>query len=221
MITTLRPTDQKNSKTPTGEQRVTFHHLTWAQYQQILTALPETRSARLVYACGTLEISMPLEDHEQASEIINIFIRILVLEMGLKLKSMGSTTLGREDLDRGSEPDKAYYIKNQPLVAGRKVNLQKDPPPDLVVEIDITHTDMDKNRLYATMGVPEFWRFNGHHLQIYQLQSDQYIEIKQSPTFPIIAKEDFYAFIDSAKQDEMAAEIEFRAWVKNRLAEGE
>ena len=161
---------------------------------------------------------MPLEDHEQASEIINIFIRVLVLEMGLKLKSMGSTTLDREDLDRGSEPDKAYYIQNQPIVAGRKVNLQKDPPPDLVIEIDITHTDMDKDRLYAAMGVPEFWRFNGCHLRIYQLQNGQYVETEKSPTFPIIAKEDFYAFIDSAKQDEISAEREFRAWVQKQLA---
>ncbi|MEL7332880.1 MAG: Uma2 family endonuclease, partial [Cyanobacteria bacterium J06560_2] len=90
-----------------------------------------------------------------------------VLEMGLKLKSMGSTTLDREDLDRGAEPDKAYYIQNQSLVAGRTVNLQADPPPDLVVEVDMTHTDIDKNRLYAAMGVPEFWRFDGHNLRIY------------------------------------------------------
>jgi len=218
MVTTLRPPNRTNSEQLTGEQRVTFHNLSWAQYQQILTALPQSRAARLVYSCGTLEISMPLEDHEQASEIINIFIRVLVLEMGLKLKSMGSTTLDREDLDRGSEPDKTYYIQNQPTVAGRKVNLQKDPPPDLVVEIDITHTDMDKNRLYAAMGVPEFWRFDGRYLRIYQLQNGQYTEIEKSPTFPIIAKEDFYTFIDSAKQDEISAEKEFRAWVQKQLA---
>lgn len=217
MVTTLKPANQPQSESPTGEQRVVFNGISWAQYQQISTALPPSRAARLVYACGTLEISMPLEDHEQASEMINIFIRVLVLEMGLKLKSMGSTTLDRQDLDRGSEPDKAYYIQNQPLVAGRKVNLKKDPPPDLVVEIDITHTDIDKNRLYAAMGVPEFWRFDGHHLRIYQLQNRQYVEVEKSPTFSIIAKEDFYEFIDSARQDEISAEREFRAWVQKQL----
>ncbi|MEL7511704.1 MAG: Uma2 family endonuclease [Cyanobacteria bacterium J06554_3] len=217
MVNTLKPANQPKSESPTGEQRVVFNGISWAQYQQILTALPPSRAARLVYACGTLEISMPLEDHEQASEMINIFIRVLVLEMGLKLKSMGSTTLDRQDLDRGSEPDKAYYIQNQPLVAGRKVNLKKDPPPDLVVEIDITHTDIDKNRLYAAMGVPEFWRFDGHHLRIYQLQNKQYVEVEKSPTFSIIAKEDFYEFINSARQDEISAEREFRAWVQKQL----
>ena len=96
--------------------------------------------------------------------------------MGLKLKSMGSTTLNREDLDWGAEPDNSYYIQNQPLVAGRNVNLDRDPPPDLVVEIDITHTDIDKNRLYAAMGVPELWRYNGRDWRIYQLLEGVYIE---------------------------------------------
>ncbi|MEL6940081.1 MAG: Uma2 family endonuclease [Cyanobacteria bacterium J06598_1] len=194
-----------------------------------MSALPQTRAARLVYSCGTLEISAPLEDHEQASELINIFkqaselinifIRVLVLEMGLKLKSMGSITLDREDLDRGAEPDKAYYIQNQSLVAGRTVNLQADPPPDLVVEVDMTHTDIDKNRLYAAMGVPEFWRFDGHNLRIYQLQKGDYTETERSSTFGMITKTDLYTFIEHSKQDEMAAERDFREQVKQRLAE--
>lgn len=138
-----------------GEKRVTLNGLDWQRYQQILHALPESRAARLTYDRGTLEITLPLEDHEFASELIGLFLRVLVVEMGLKLKSLRSTTLEREDLNRGSEPDNAYYIQNQPKVAGRSVDLAKDPPPDLVVEVDMTHTDIDKNRLYAAMGVPE------------------------------------------------------------------
>ncbi len=145
------------STTSIGEKRVTLHGLTWQAYQQILQALPQSRAARLVYDHGTLEITMPLEEHEYASELIGLFIRILVGEMGWKLKSMRSTTLSRADLDRGAEPDNAYYIQNQPQVAGRKVDLTQDPPPDLVVEVDITHSDIGKNRLYAAIGVPELW----------------------------------------------------------------
>ena len=70
----------------------------------------------------------------------------------MDMKTMGSTTLDQETLDRSAEPDDAYYIQNQPLVSGRDVDLAKDPPPDLVVEVDITHTDIDKLRLYAAMG---------------------------------------------------------------------
>ncbi len=75
---------------PIGEKRVTLNGLTWQAYLQILHALPETRGARLTYDHGTLEIAMPLEDHEYACELISLFIRILVGELGLKLKSMRS-----------------------------------------------------------------------------------------------------------------------------------
>jgi Uma2 family endonuclease len=200
-----------------GEKRVALRGITWKGYQQILQALPESRSARLTYDRGTLEIAMPLEDHEYASELIGLLIRIMVGEMGLKLKSMRSTTLDREDLDRGAEPDNAYYIQNQPRVAGRTVNLAQDPPPDLVVEVDITRTDIDKNRLYAALGVPEFWRYNGREWRIYQLQDQVYQECDRSPTFPDLEKADLYTFLEQAQQDEIEAESAFRELVRQRI----
>lgn len=194
-----------------------LHDLTWQGYQQILHALPESRAAQLTYSGGTLEITMPLEDHEYASELIGLFIRILVGEMGLKLKSMRSTTLDREDLDRGAEPDNAYYIQNQPIVAGRNVNLAHDPPPDLVVEVDITHSDIDKNQLYAAMGVPEFWRYNGQVWFIYQLQGNTYQECNRSPSLPMVEKDDLYSFLQQAQQDEIEAEQNFRQLIREKV----
>jgi Uma2 family endonuclease len=190
----------------TGEKRVTLRHLTWQAYQQILHALPQTRSARLTYDRGTLEITMPLEDHEFATRLIELFIRILVVELGLKIKTMGSTTLEREDLDLSPEPDDAYYIQRQPLVAGKRVDLTQDPPPDLIVEVDITHTDINKLALYASLGVPEFWRYNGRVWRIYQLESDSYGEVEASPTFSGVPKEMLYEFLNQANRDEVAAE---------------
>lgn len=210
MVNTLIPV------TPAiGEKRVTFHHLNWQSYQQILHALPQTRSARLTYDRGILEITMPLEDHEFAVRLIERFIYFLVIEMGLKIKTMGSTTLEQEDLDRSPEPDNAYYIQNQPLVAGRAVRLESDPPPDLVVEIDITHTDIDKLRLYASLGVPEFWRYNGQIWRIYQLQGQQYQEVEASPTFPTVPKAKLYEFLALAQQDEVEAEQQLRSWLRS------
>jgi Uma2 family endonuclease len=214
VVTTASQANQQS-----GEKRVTLQSLTWESYQQILHALPQSRAARLTYDRGILEITMPLEDHEFACELIGLFIRILVGEMGLKLKSMGSTTLDREDLNRGAEPDNAYYIQHQSLVAGRKVNLAKDPPPDLVVEVDITHTDIRKNKLYAAMGVPELWRYDGQEWLIYQLQTQEksYQECDRSPTFPWVEKEDLYRFLQQAQQDEIEAETVFREWVREKL----
>ncbi|MEL6493286.1 MAG: Uma2 family endonuclease [Cyanobacteria bacterium J06621_3] len=196
------------------EKRVTLHDISWTQYQQMLTALPKTRAVHLTYSLGTLEISMPLEDHEQLNGIIGLFIRTLVIELGLKMKSLWSTTLSREDLDRGTEPDNAYYIQNRDKVAGKTVDLQEDPPPDLVVEVDISHTDIDKNALYAAMGVSELWRFDGRFLRVYQLEGDRFTEVETSPTFPFFQKQDLYDFIDAARIDEVEAELNLRSWVQ-------
>ncbi|MCT7968177.1 Uma2 family endonuclease [Laspinema sp. D1] len=201
-----------------GEKRVSLRGLTWQAYQQILHALPQSRSARLTYDCGILEITMPLESHEFCLRLIERFILILVFEIGMKIKTMGSTTMDREELDRGAEPDCAYYIQNQSRVAGRTVDFTIDPPPDLVVEVDITHTDIDKNRLYAAMGVPEFWRYNGREWLIYQLTEGIYQECDRSPTFPWVKKEYLYEFLEQAQQDEIEAERAFRARVRANLA---
>jgi Uma2 family endonuclease len=202
-----------------SESRVLLRNVSWQGYQDILHALPATRSAKLAYDQGTLEITVPSEIHEFNGQLIGLFIRILVVEMGLKLKTMGSTTLDRADLARGAEPDNAYYIQNQHLVAGRQVDLAVDPPPDLVVEVDITNVDIDKNLLYASMGIPELWRFDGEVWRIFELRDGAYGELHRSSTFPLVAKEDLYRFLEQAQVDEVEAEVNFRQWVRAAIAD--
>ena len=205
-----------NPTLPIGEQRIIFRSLSWQAYQQILCAVGERRSARLIYDRGDLEITMPLEDHEFYSELIGRFIYFLVSELGRKIKSLGSTTLDREDLDRGAEPDKAYYIQNQARVAGKKIDLNRDPPPDLVVEVDITHSDIDKLSFYAALGVAEFWRYDGQIWRIYELKGDRYQEVEISPTFPFVPKVKLYEFLVEALVDEIQAEQTLRQWTRQQ-----
>jgi Uma2 family endonuclease len=205
--------------TKPAEQRVVFRHLSWENYQQILAALGNKRSSRLTYDRGTLEITMPSEIHENIVSFVDMFIRVLVGELGLKLKTMGSTTLERSDLQRSAEPDNCYYIQHQPQVAGKIVDLNTDPPPDLIVEIDITHTDIDKLNLYASIGVAEFWRYNGRILRIYQLRDNQYIEVENTSIFPLESLEIkgcFQKFLQDYQLDEIEAEKDLRAWVKQQ-----
>jgi Uma2 family endonuclease len=188
-----------------GEQRVVFREITWQGYLQILAALPERRNSRITYDEGVLEITVPLEEHEFSADNIAYFMLTLVELMGLRLKSMGSTTMKYPGLNKGAEPDKAFYIQNHALVKGRDVDFTQDPPPDLVVEVDITHTDIQKNQFYSRLGVPEFWRFDGKYLKIYQLQDTVYVEVDRSPTFPQMPKEWLYDFLNQAKDDEIDA----------------
>lgn len=202
------------------EKRVTLHSVSWAAYEAILAALGEGRSTRLSYYKGVLEIMAPLEAHDNPKEVMGDFIKILVDEGDFAgIKSMGSTTLNDPQLRIGAEPDQGYYIANEPQVRGKTVDLQTDPPPDLVLEIDITHTDINKNALYAEMGVPEFWRYNGRILTIYCLRNGGYEEVAVSPTFPYMTKERLYEFLQDCTQvGEKQAKKTFRAWIKQQLA---
>ena len=197
--------EPKSDIRPVGEQRVRLFGLSWEDYLTILDALPQSRGSRLIFDDGVLEITVPLEDHEFAGRLIERFILTLVELMGLRMKTMGSTTMNYPHLRKGAEPYNAYYIQNQPLVRGRNVDFSKDPPPDLVVEVDITHTDIAKNQFYASLGIPEFWRFNGKVWRIYRLQEEVYVEVEASPTFPQVPKEWLYTFLEQAKEDEIEA----------------
>jgi Uma2 family endonuclease len=195
-----------------GEQRVVLRGLSWDAYLQILAALPQTRAARLTYDDGTLEITVPLEIHEFSRCLIERFVITLIELMELRVKTMGSTTMNYPGQKQGAEPDNAYYIQNQPLVKGRKVDFSQDPPPDLVVEVDITHTDIDKDRFYANLGVPEFWRFDGKILRMLQLRAGAYVEVEVSPLFPLVPKEWLYRFLEEAQEDEIEAVRSLRSW---------
>jgi len=201
------------------EKRVTLHSVSWAAYEAILAALGAGRSTRLSYYKGTLEIMAPLEQHDYSGGSIDKFIQVLVEELDLNIKSMESTTLNRADLEVGAQPDKGYYLANEELVRGKIVDLNVDPPPDLVVEVDITHTDINKNALYAEMGVPEFWRYNGRVITIYCLRNGSYEVAEVSPTFPFVTKERLYEFLqDCIQVGEKQAKKNLRAWIKQQIA---
>lgn len=210
----------KSTETMLAEQRLTLNNVSWDTYEKILDAFGEHRAVRLHYDEGVLEFMVPLEAHENPSDIIGAFIRRLVVDSGFDIKSMASTTLRRKELQKGAEPDKCFYIQNESKVRGREVDLEKDPPPDLVVEVDITHTDIDKNQLYAKFGVPEFWRFNGQSLTIYQLREGQYEEVDKSLSLPWIDKALFYEYLNNCKTlGEAQALRQLSAWIASHLSQ--
>ncbi|MEB3826014.1 Uma2 family endonuclease, partial [Phormidium sp. CCY1219] len=78
----------------------------------------DNRNIRLTYDRGLLEIMTPLLEHENPKELIAALVGVVVEELNIEIVRSGSTTLNREDLARGSEPDSAFYIQNEPRVKG-------------------------------------------------------------------------------------------------------
>ncbi len=164
-------------------QRLRLHNISWSEFEAILAELGEHRTARITYIQGTLEIRMPLPEHEINKELIGDMVKILLEEMEIDCECFGSTTFKAEAKKAGVEPDQCFYIQNHQVMRGkRRVDLTLDPPPDLAIEIDVTSkTQLDA---YEALQVPELWRYENDRLQINVLQGGKYVESQSSPNFP-------------------------------------
>lgn len=207
------------SSTIASEQRTLVHNLSWATFEILLTEMGENRATRLIYDHGTLEIMSPMSPHERSNRQMDRLILVLAEEMGLNILSLGSFTCKREDLRRGAEPDSSYYLQNEPLVRDKEeIDLAVDPPPDLVLEVEYSISALDKLEIYAALGVPEFWRYNGRILRIYCLNAGKYIESVNSSAFAPIPVAEMPRFLAESKNiGEISMIGAFRTWVRQQI----
>ncbi|NER05264.1 MAG: Uma2 family endonuclease [Okeania sp. SIO3C4] len=189
----------------------------WETYQALLLDLAENPSKKLTYDQGALEIMTPLPEHEINKGFLGRLVQTTTEVLGLEISSLGSTTLSREDLQKGIEPDECYYITNEALVRGKiKFDFNIDPPPDLAIEIDITSSSLDRLTIYAALGIREIWRFDGENLFIYCLQNGNYQEQEQSNVLPILSKSVILNFLTRREEKgENALLREFRQWLQS------
>ncbi|MBV9385537.1 MAG: Uma2 family endonuclease [Chroococcidiopsidaceae cyanobacterium CP_BM_ER_R8_30] len=203
-------------------QYILLQDVTWERYEIILTAQGERdvgRSSRIAFCDEVLEIMVPLPEHEYLKRRIGSLIEDLLEELNIEFEGFGSTTWRRQQKMAGAEPDECFYIHNFAAVRGKiDIDLQRDPPPDLVLEIDITSRSLDRLTIYARLGVPEVWRVNQNQLRIYQLQDDYYEETESSLAFPNFPVKMLPNFVQSYQSGgRIALRQAFRKWVRNWL----
>jgi len=203
-----------------AETRDVLQNISWQTFKAMLADMGSERNKRLAYDNGIVEIMTPQMPHENSNRLIEGFVLVLCEEFGLEVKSTGSLTMTRDDLERGGEPDSSYYIQNEFLVRNKEnIDLNTDPPPDLVLEVEYSRSKIDKLTLYASMGVPEFWRYNGNLLRIYTLNSGQYSQSDRSSTFAPVLVTEIPRFIqESKKVGQIAATRAFRIWVRQQMS---
>ncbi len=191
--------------------------ISWQTYETLLEELSDRR-LRLTYNRGNLEIMAPSPEHELSKEVLGRFVETLAEELAVPIYPLGSTTFKRAELS-GAEPDKCFYIYNIDAVRGKKrLDLAKDPAPDLVVEIDFTSSSYHRLQVYADLGVTEVWIYNGESLTIKQLQNNTYITSQTSQWFPNIAIAEIAQFLQQAETiDYLELVREFRHWVKSQI----
>ncbi|MGB5771706.1 MAG: Uma2 family endonuclease [Crocosphaera sp.] len=199
-------------------QQLLLKELNWQKFEAILSELGEKRASRLSYSNGLLEIMVPLPEHEKDKEIISYMVQFLLEALNINFEPLGSTTFKNERMNQAVEPDACFYIQNYQAVIGKnRLNLEIDPPPDLVIEIDITsRTHLDNYRL---LGVRELWRYTQSGLQINLLQKGEYIESLTSPNFPNIPiVELINQYVEQSQQLGRSEAIRnFKNWLRENL----
>ena len=167
------------------EGHVTLRNIGWETYERLVEEDPGRTAPRFFYERGVLEIVSPSFEHEAIADVIASLVVELAVELDIDVVAARSTAFRREDVSRGFEPDASFYFSEKiPKVRGkRRISLDVgDPPPDLVVEVDITSPSASKLPIYARLGVPEVWRHDGERLTILGLrrEEEEYAETRES-----------------------------------------
>ncbi len=200
-----------------------FHDVSWDDYEAMLRIVGDGH-IRVTYDQGTMEIFMPLFRHDNDSYLLGRMVDLLTEELEISVQGGRTTTHKRQDLGKGAEPDDCYWFgKNARHMRGkRELDLSRDPAPDLVIEVDVTRTSLDRLKIFAAMEVPEIWRSTSRSLQFLHLQADgTYQPRTTSRNFPSLQVSSVAEFL---KQGRTADSVEwirsFRAFVREQVVPG-
>jgi Uma2 family endonuclease len=187
-------TDKRTALEP--RQCLVLRNIDWATYRKVSDALTG-HHVRLTYDRGVLELMTKSTLHELLSRFYYRLLVVLTEEFGLPLASCGSMTCDRDDLKRGAEPDECFYLGNALSVRGKdQIDLAVDPPPDLMVEIDLSRSSLRRLAIYATLKVPEVWQVDADSLTVLRLGQDgEYSVADESKYFPGIPLAKVGAFV--------------------------
>ncbi len=202
----------------TGEQRFVLYNVAWEEYVTIGRLFADRPALRINYDRGTLEFMTTSPRHERYKQWLGRFLETIAEELNKPIMPGGSMTFQREDLDRGFEPDNCYWIANE-LAVREKLTWEPeiDPPPDVMLEIEVSRTAVKRMALFAAFRIPEVWTYNGEHLRIHLLQADGTYKLSDhSLAFPAIPVQELVRFFPpTGNADYLTAVADVRAWVRS------
>jgi Uma2 family endonuclease len=205
------------SQMPEGAVRV-FHNVTWDEYEELLEQVGESRHGlRISYNDGTLKVISVSSKHEQFADFIKSLVMHIRLRFHMNIRFFGSATMRKKKKSKGNEPDACFYVQAAAALGNRiDLDFTVDPPPDVVVEVDIHHDSTGNDPIYAALGVPEIWRYDGLEATILHLQGDSYVEADDSKALPMITSAILTEYLTRLQRDgEFEAIIAFDEWLQS------
>jgi Uma2 family endonuclease len=176
--------------------RVLIRGATWDFYEQLLEQIDDAHYF-VTYDDGELEIMVPSILHDLGKGLLTRLIESMALELDIEIATTGETTWRRKSVGKGLEADESYYIANAPAVLGaQEADLERLPPPDLAIEVDVSRDWRRREAVYAGLVVPEVWRLKTNAVTFHRLNSGRkYKETQTSLSFPFLSARDLSRFL--------------------------
>jgi Uma2 family endonuclease len=196
---------------------VVFQGVAWEEYEELLDQVGEAGGLRISYNDGTLKVMSLSVEHETCVRFIERLIGALTIRLRINIISTGSATIRKQRMKKGNEPDASFYVQTASAIGNRlDLDFAVDPPPDIVVEVDIHHDSSDNDSIYAALGVPEIWRYDGWTASIWRLQGNSYVEAEISPALQMITPAILTEYLTRLREEgEFAAIIAFDEWLQS------
>lgn len=205
-----------------ASDHVLLHGISWELYEQ-LRDIPENWGKRMTYDHGDLEIMSPSARHEDSAKLLGRMLEAFTEELNIPIRGLRSTTWKDPRRKFGLEADECYYVRNEARVRHlEEFDLARDPPPDVVIEVEASRSAIGKLPLYAKLGVPEAWRCTEGIVGIFLLADDgQYVASEKSLDIPLLDPAELNRFLQTrAATDETTWIRSFRAWVRQAFPQG-
>ncbi len=200
------------------EERFVLRNVGWSGYEALLAMIGDGHT-RVTYDRGDAELMSPSHHHDYYKVILGHIVATITEELGIDCHDTGSTTWKKPLEDRGLEPDQCFYLKNIDNIPHKlgAIDLSVDPPPDLAIEIEITRSVLDHMGVYAALGIPEVWRFDGDTLLIERLGPDsRYTHVPASIELPPVSPVEIVHWVREAEGTWSRTRWNraFREWVR-------
>jgi Uma2 family endonuclease len=202
---------------------VTFHDVSWDEYEELLEQVGEAPGLRISYDNGSLHVTTISAEHEKYSEFISSLVGIIRLRLRIDILGFGSATMRKRKSRKGKEPDACFYVQTAPLIGNRiQLDFETDSPPDIAVEIDVHHDSRPSFPIYAALRVPEVWRYDGDAMTLYHLAEDatkesSYVEQDTSTALPMLTAQVLTEMLERMRNEgELSSLLAFDEWLKSQ-----
>jgi Uma2 family endonuclease len=171
-------------------------------------------------ADGRLTLVSPGRTHEQADRRLGMLIVAVCSVLEIPFSADGSTLYPVPGTGRGYVPDESYYIRHH----GESADATEKIPPDLVVEIVVSHPAADALVDCALLGVPEVWVWDvpRGRLEFYRLvtrgkSKGRYIPQSRSRALPMLEVAEVFERLCDPTNDAGRFDRDCREWAERVL----